>query len=154
LLITRSTKEQDMGEQIVSQLLSKPKSLAITSAILGGMGLIPGMPNLPFLLPAVAGGTSACYIAQRQKASATAEVTAQPARAETPRERREWPWDDLSPVDPIGREVGYRLIALVDKTQGGQLMGRIKGIRKKISQALGFLLPPVHIRDNLDLAPT
>lgn len=154
LLITRSTKEQDMGEQIVSQLLSKPKSLAITSAILGGMGLIPGMPNLPFLLLAGAGGSSAWYIAQRQKAAATAEVTAQQAQAETPREQRELTWDDLSPVDPIGLEVGYRLIPLVDKNQGGQLMGRIKGIRKKISQELGFLIPPVHIRDNLDLAPT
>lgn len=154
LLVTRSTKEQDMGEQIIGQLLKDPKTLAITSSILGGMGLIPGMPNLPFLLLAGAGGSSAWFIAQRQKAAALADIAAQQPQTETPREQRELSWDDLSPVDPIGLEVGYRLIPLVDKNQGGQLMNRIKGIRKKISQEMGFLIPAVHIRDNLDLAPT
>ncbi|WP_438969994.1 flagellar biosynthesis protein FlhA [Methylophaga sp.] len=154
LLVTRSTKEQDMGEQIIGQLLSNPKTLAITSGILGGMGLIPGMPNIPFLILAAVGGASAYFIHQRQKAATEAEVVAQAPQAETPREQKELSWDDLSPVDPIGLEVGYRLIPLVDANQGGQLMNRIKGIRKKISQEMGFLIPPVHIRDNLDLAPT
>lgn len=154
LLITRSTKEQDMGEQIVGQLLSNPKTLAVTSAILAGLGLIPGMPNVPFLTLAALGGGSAFLIHQRQKAAAVAEVAAQAPQAEAPREQKELSWDDLSPVDPIGLEVGYRLIPLVDTNQGGQLMNRIKGIRKKISQEMGFLIPPVHIRDNLDLAPT
>jgi flagellar biosynthesis protein FlhA len=154
LLITRSTKEQDMGEQIIGQLTSNPKTLAITSAIIGGMGLIPGMPNIPFLILAAIGGTTAWYIHQRQKAAVAAELVAQQPQQDTPREQRELSWDDLSPVDPIGLEVGYRLIPLVDKNQGGQLMNRIKGIRKKISQEMGFLIPPVHIRDNLDLAPT
>jgi len=153
LLVTRSTKEQDMGDQIAGQLLSEPKTLVVTSAILGGMGLIPGMPHLPFLLLAGAGGTGAWYISQRQKAANVAAVIPE-AEAESPKEQRELGWEDLSPVDPIGLEVGYRLIPLVDKNQGGQLMNRIKGIRKKISQELGFLIPPVHIRDNLDLAPT
>ncbi len=153
LLVTRSTKEQDMGDQIVAQLFKEPKTLAITSAILGGMGLIPGMPNLPFLILAIAGGTAAWMIAERQKlANTVAEVT--PEQTEAPKEQRDLGWEDLSPVDPIGLEVGYRLIPLVDKNQGGQLMNRIKGIRKKISQELGFLIPPVHIRDNLDLSPT
>ncbi|MTI63154.1 flagellar biosynthesis protein FlhA [Methylophaga sp.] len=154
LLITRSTKEQDMGEQIIGQLTSNPKTLAITSAIIGGMGLIPGMPNIPFLILAAIGGATAWYIHQRQKAATAAELVAQQPQQDTPREQRELSWDDLSPVDPIGLEVGYRLIPLVDKNQGGQLMNRIKGIRKKISQEMGFLIPPVHIRDNLDLAPT
>jgi flagellar biosynthesis protein FlhA len=154
LLITRSTKEQDMGEQIVGQLMSNPKTLAITSAILAGLGLIPGMPNVPFLILALIGGSIAWYTHQRQKAATAAELAAQQPKADTPREQRELSWDDLSPVDPIGLEVGYRLIPLVDKNQGGQLMNRIKGIRKKISQEMGFLIPPVHIRDNLDLAPT
>lgn len=153
LLVTRSTKEQDMGEQIVSQLFQDPKTLAVTSGIIGGMGLIPGMPNVPFLILAVAGGSGAWSMMQRQKAAAAAIATPKPD-AETPREQRELSWDDLSPVDPIGLEIGYRLIPLVDKNQGGQLMNRIKGIRKKISQELGFLIPPVHIRDNLDLPPT
>lgn len=153
LLVTRSTKEQDMGDQIVTQLFKEPKTLALTSAILGGMGLIPGMPNLPFLLLAISGATAAWMISERQKV-AEAAIAQAPVETETPREQRELGWDDLSPVDPIGLEVGYRLIPLVDKNQGGQLMNRIKGIRKKISQELGFLIPPVHIRDNLDLSPT
>jgi flagellar biosynthesis protein FlhA len=154
LLITRSTKEQDMGEQIIGQLTSNPKTLAITSAILAGLGLIPGMPNLPFLILAAIGGSVAWYLHQRQKAATVAEQAAMQPQQDSPREQRELSWDDLSPVDPIGLEVGYRLIPLVDKNQGGQLMNRIKGIRKKISQEMGFLIPPVHIRDNLDLAPT
>lgn len=153
LLVTRSTKEQDMGEQIVSQLLKDPKTLAVTSIIIGSMGLIPGMPNVPFLMLAFMGGGGAWMIAQRQK-TATEIALQPPKETEMPREQRELDWDDLNAVDPVGLEIGYRLIPLVDKNQGGQLMGRIKGIRKKISQELGFLIPPVHIRDNLDLAPT
>jgi flagellar biosynthesis protein FlhA len=152
LLVTRSTADQDIGEQIFSQLLKEPKTLAITSGIIGGMGLIPGMPNVPFLLLAGTGAGSAWLIAQRQKAATLA--AAPPPQQEANRDQRELSWDDLSPVDPIGLEVGYRLIPLVDKNQGGQLMNRIKGIRKKISQEMGFLIPPVHIRDNLDLSPT
>lgn len=154
LLVTRSTKEEDMGEQIVGQLLNDPKTLGVTAGIIGGMGLIPGMPNIPFLILAGLGGGGAWMIAQRQKAAEVAEVAKPAQKAEEPREQRELSWDDLSPVDPIGLEIGYRLIPLVDKNQGGQLMNRIKGIRKKISQELGFLIPPVHIRDNLDLSPT
>mgnify|MGYP000512292517 CR=1 FL=1 len=153
LLVTRSTKEQDMGDQIVSQLFKNPKTLAISSGIIGAMGVIPGMPNLPFLLLASAGGYGAWMINERQKV-AEAAVPVASAETEQPKEQRELGWEDLTPVDPIGLEVGYRLIPLVDKNQGGQLMNRIKGIRKKISQELGFLIPPVHIRDNLDLAPT
>ncbi|NOQ93336.1 MAG: flagellar biosynthesis protein FlhA [Methylophaga sp.] len=153
LLVTRSTKEQDMGEQIIGQLFSEPKTLAVTSGIVAAMGVIPGMPNLPFLLLASAGAYGSWTMRQRQKVVDTA-IAAPSTETETPKEQRELGWDDLSPIDPIGLEVGYRLIPLVDKNQGGQLMNRIKGIRKKISQELGFLIPPVHIRDNLDLAPT
>mgnify|MGYP003624225507 CR=1 FL=1 len=152
LLVTRTTKEEDMGAEVVKQLFKDPKTLIVTSAIIGAMGLIPGMPNLPFLILAVSGGLGAWLLIERQKA-ATA-LPAVNAPVETPKEQRDLSWDDLNPIDPIGLEVGYRLIPLVDKNQGGQLMNRIKGIRKKISQELGFLIPPVHIRDNLDLAPT
>ncbi|MFW5426493.1 MAG: flagellar biosynthesis protein FlhA [Methylophagaceae bacterium] len=154
LLVTRSTKEQDMGDQIVGQLFKNPKTLYITSGIIGGMGLIPGMPNVPFLLFGALGGYASWTMMQRQKVAETEAAIPIATEAETPQEQRDLSWDDLSPVDPIGLEIGYRLIPLVDKNQGGQLMTRIKGIRKKISQDLGFLIPPVHIRDNLDLAPT
>ena len=126
LLVTRSTADQDIGEQIFSQLLKEPKTLAITSGIIGGMGLIPGMPNVPFLLLAGAGAGSAWLIAQRRKAATLA--AAPPPQQEANRDQRELSWDDLSPVDPIGLEVGYRLIPLVDKNQGGQLMNRINGL--------------------------
>jgi flagellar biosynthesis protein FlhA len=113
------------------------------------------MPNIPFLFLGAVGGGSAWLLMKKQQEQALARVAdAVAAQAETPKDQRELGWDDLSPVDPVGLEIGYRLIPLVDKNQGGQLMNRIKGIRKKISQELGFLLPPVHIRDNLDLAPT
>ncbi len=154
LLVTRSTKEQDMGDQILGQLFKNPKTLYITSGIIGGMGLIPGMPNVPFLLFGALGGYASWTMMQRQKVAETEAVVPSATEAEAPQEQRDLSWDDLSPVDPIGLEIGYRLIPLVDKNQGGQLMTRIKGIRKKISQDLGFLIPPVHIRDNLDLAPT
>ena len=154
LLVTRSTKEQDMGEQIVQQLLKNPKTLAVTSAIIGIIGLIPGMPNIPFLFLASMGAGSAWLIQQRQKAADIAAANSQQPPSQLTTEQRELSWDDLSPIDPVGLEIGYRLIPLADKNQGGQLMDRIKGIRKKISQELGFLIPPVHIRDNLDLTPT
>ncbi|MDO7596556.1 MAG: flagellar biosynthesis protein FlhA [Pseudomonadota bacterium] len=152
LLVTRTTKEEDMGAEVVKQLFKDPKTLIVTSAIIGAMGLIPGMPNLPFLILACSGGLGAWLLLERQKAATALPVVNAPV--ETPKEQRDLSWDDLNPIDPIGLEVGYRLIPLVDKNQGGQLMNRIKGIRKKISQELGFLIPPVHIRDNLDLAPT
>jgi len=152
LLVTRTTKEEDMGAEVVKQLFKDPKTLIVTSAIIGAMGLIPGMPNMPFLILAVSGGLGAWLLVERQKAATALPVVNAPV--ETSKEQRDLSWDDLNPIDPIGLEVGYRLIPLVDKNQGGQLMNRIKGIRKKISQELGFLIPPVHIRDNLDLAPT
>ncbi len=152
LLVTRTTKEEDMGAEVLKQLFKDPKTLIVTSAIIGAMGLIPGMPNVPFLILAISGGLGAWLIIERQKVATALPVVNAPV--ETPKEQRDLSWDDLNPIDPIGLEVGYRLIPLVDKNQGGQLMNRIKGIRKKISQELGFLIPPVHIRDNLDLAPT
>ena len=117
------------------------------------MGLIPGMPNLPFLLMAGVCGSIAYAVAKR-RAQPAPEVL--PAAAKTPppnAEQRELSWDDVKPVDLIGLEVGYRLVPLVDKRQSGDLLARVRGVRRKLSQDLGFLVPAVHIRDNLDLAP-
>jgi flagellar biosynthesis protein FlhA len=121
--------------------------------------MIPGMPNFPFLLLAAATGGGAYWRMRQLKDAAveveTAQQQQQQQKSEQPsQELKELSWDDVPMVDPIGLEVGYRLIPLVDKTQGGELMGRIKGVRRKLSQELGFLIPPVHIRDNLDLTPS
>jgi flagellar biosynthesis protein FlhA len=152
ILVTRVSRSQDMSQQVAAQVLGQPQALGVAAGILAIMGLIPGMPNLAFLLMAAACGTGAYVTATRkaaarqQPAAAPLEVAAVPAN-----ENGDLSWDDVEQVDLIGLEVGYRLIPLVDKNQGGELMGRIKGVRKKLSEDLGFLVQPVHIRDNLDL---
>jgi flagellar biosynthesis protein FlhA len=152
ITVTRVSDEQDMGGQILAQLFNNPRTLAITALVMGIMGLVPGMPNLVFLALAASCGAAAYFVDQRKKAKASAPV---PVPVPEPvSEPRELSWEDVVPVDPIGLEVGYRLIPLVDKNQGGQLMTRIKGVRKKLTSELGFLIPPVHIRDNLELSPT
>lgn len=153
IIITRASSSQNMGDEVLKQLFSNPRSLAIASGILVTMGLIPGMPNLAFLTIGALMGTAAYFIHKRQAQPVVEEQTEAEARPVEP-EQRDLSWDDVTPVDAIGLEVGYRLIPMVDKEQGGQLMGRIKGVRKKLSQELGFLVPPVHIRDNLELSPT
>ncbi|MEI6744401.1 MAG: flagellar biosynthesis protein FlhA [Methylococcaceae bacterium] len=146
---------QNIGQQVSAQLFENPKALMITGGVIGALGLIPGMPNLVFLLLSSALGGSAYFIDKRRKQVALdALTTKKPETNHAPTENRDLSWEDVMPVDIIGLEVGYRLIPLVDKNQGGQLMVRIKGVRKKLSQELGFLIPSVHIRDNLDLSPT
>jgi len=156
ILVTRVSRPHDMGQQIFSQVLSEPKALGVTAGILGLMGVIPGMPNLVFLSMASACGFGAYTLGRRRAAGksvaalAAANLTAAPA---VPAEHKELSWDDVEQVDLIGLEVGYRLIPLVDRNAGGELMGRIKGVRKKLSEELGFLVQAVHIRDNLELGP-
>lgn len=156
IIVTRVSAEGDMGQQIFGQVFNSPQVLAIAAGAMGVMGLIPGMPNFPFLLFGSLAGVTAWFLHRQQQRSA-AEAEAAEQQAQSPQqgssELKELTWDDVPLVDPIGLEVGYRLIPLVDRAQGGELMARIKGVRKKLSQELGFLVPPVHIRDNLDLAP-
>lgn len=151
IIVTRASSEQNMGDQIVQQLFGSPRALFITGSVLALLGLVPGMPNLPFLTLAVILFTAGFMIRQKRL-----KVAMQPPEAEdeaVTQEPRELSWEDVPPVDIIGLEVGYRLIPLVDKNQGGVLLSRIKGVRKKLSQELGFLVQPVHIRDNLELSP-
>ncbi|WP_077001330.1 flagellar biosynthesis protein FlhA [Variovorax sp. KK3] len=156
VIVSRVTTEEDVGSQLTGQLFSNPQVLFLTAAIIGLMGMIPGMPNIAFLL--IAGGLvwfgrrlllQAPQKAAEQAAAAKAAAIAAPAAAEA----AEASWDDVALVDPLGMEVGYRLIPLVDQSQQGELLGRIKSIRKKIAQDLGFLVPVVHIRDNLEISP-
>lgn len=158
IMVTRVTSSEDMGQQVNRQMFASPKALAVSAAIMIAMGLVPGMPHLSFLgLGALAAG-GAYWIWHRQKqVKVQAEQEVQKQQELLPAQRsaetKELGWDDVTPVDMVGLEVGYRLIPLVDRNQGGQLLARIKGVRKKLSQDLGFLMPSVHIRDNLDLLP-
>lgn len=155
VIVTRDTSgKKDIGGQILSQMFTDHRALAVSSGILGFMGVVPGMPHLAFLLLAGASGGGAWLIRKKAKADALRQaVLPDMGELAASSEPKELSWDDVQPVDIIGLEVGYRLIPLVDKSQGGQLMNRIKGVRKKLSQELGFLIQPVHIRDNLDLTP-
>ena len=151
MVVSRVGKEADVGSQIRAQLFNSPRSLAMTAAIIGALGLIPGMPNIVFLLIAGGIGWGAWAMHKRDRKAADAKpLTREEQREANP----EASWDDLTPVDTLGLEVGYRLITLVDAQRGGDLLGRIKGVRKKFAQDVGFLPPPVHIRDNLDLKPS
>ncbi|WP_426104708.1 flagellar biosynthesis protein FlhA [Massilia sp. TSP1-1-2] len=152
IVVSRVASDQDIGTQLVGQLFAKPDVLYITGAIIGGMGLIPGMPNFVFILLASSLIGAGYLVSKKRKVPKEIEEAA-PTPTATP-ESEEASWQDIMPVDTLGLEVGYRLIPLVDKSQGGELLKRIKGIRKKFAQEVGFLAPPVHIRDNLELKPS
>lgn len=152
IIVTRMSGSQDMSGELKRQLFAQPKALAVAAGLLAVMGLIPGMPNLVFLTMAGLAGFAAYTVRARQAAAKAKPAT--PAAAPAPSaETRELSWEDVQPVDPVSLEVGYRLVPLVNKSQNGDLLARIRGVRRKLSQDLGFLVPSVHIRDNLDLAP-
>ena len=153
IIVTRVSSSQDMGQQMMSQLFGNPRALAVSAGVVLILGLVPGMPNLVFLTIGAGLAGLAYWLSKRKKVELV-DDSQQPQPEEPAPEMRELSWDDVQPVDMIGLEVGYRLISLVDKTQGGELLSRIKGVRKKLSQELGFLVQPVHIRDNLDLSPS
>jgi len=156
ITVTRENTEADMGNRMLGQMFEDPKALTITAGILLVMGIVPGMPHLAFLtLGGIAAGGAYWQLKRLKVKQETALAIQQNGGpiSDSPAEVKELGWDDVRSVDTIGLEVGYRLIPLVDKSQGGQLLDRIKGVRKKLSQQMGFLIPPVHIRDNLDLSP-
>ncbi len=148
MVVSRVGKDQDLGKQIATQMFVSPRALAITAGVLGVLGLIPGMPNLVFLSVAGLLGYIAWVLAHKPE---PAEESAAPPVAQGDGEAS---WDDLQPVDQLGLELGYRLISLVDKNRQGDLLTRIKGVRRKFAQEVGFLPPPVHVRDNLELRPS
>jgi len=150
VIVTRMSGAQDMGGELGRQLFRQPKALGVAAGLLATMGLVPGMPNLAFLTMATLCGFGAYLMHKRQ----TAPKPAPKAAAANPSpEARELSWEDVQPVDVLGLEVGYRLVPLVNRAQNGDLLARVRGVRRKLSQDLGFLVPAVHIRDNLDLAP-
>ena len=160
MVISRVGKDNDTGKQIANQMLSSPRALAITSAILIMLGLIPNMPHTVFLTMGSLFGYGAWMIYRKgQKKEMAAKAgneapAANPGALPAPQQDSEATWDDLQPVDLLGLELGYRLIALVDKKRQGDLLTRIKGVRRKFAQEVGFLPPAVHVRDNLELKPS
>ncbi len=181
IMVTRNSSDEDMGQQVFGQMFSSSRSLAVAAGLMFLMGIVPGMPHGVFIGSAIIAALVAYIIHWRKSGGALGdavvrrltgqanEAAALPGAAgsdkalSAPKEKaeatmkqmevKELGWDDVEPVDRVGLEVGYRLIPLVDKAQGGQLLNRIKGVRRKLSQELGFLMPSVHIRDNLDLLP-
>jgi flagellar biosynthesis protein FlhA len=151
VIVSRVTTDEDVGQQLMGQLFSNPQVLFLTAGIIGLMGLVPGMPHVAFLI--IAGGL--VYLGRRllQKNAAAEYAAKAPPPSAAAAEPADASWDDVALVDPLGLEVGYRLISLVDRSQNGELLGRIKSIRKKFAQDIGFLVPVVHIRDNLELKP-
>jgi len=152
VIVSRVTTNEDVGQQLMGQLFANPKVMFLTAGIIGLMGLVPGMPHVAFLI--IAGGLS--WIGRRQLQSNARGAVAEkapPVAFTGSEEPAEATWDDVALVDTLGLEVGYRLISMVDRTQNGELLGRIKSIRKKFAQDIGFLVPVVHIRDNLELKP-
>ncbi|KAF1070487.1 MAG: Flagellar biosynthesis protein FlhA [Variovorax sp.] len=147
MVISRVGREDDVGRQIVDQLLTSPRVLGLTAGILGLLGVIPGMPHVVFLSIASLLAWGAWRLSRRPPPAA-------PAPPAPPAPDAEASWDDLQPVDLLGLELGYRLIALVDKSRQGDLLTRIKGVRRKFAQEVGFLPPAVHVRDNLELKPS
>ncbi len=153
LLITRASHAQDMGKAVAGQVFGHHRALTIAATILIMVGLVPGMPNLAFLSLGAILGYGAWALRKREREAEAASSAPAQAAAPDKSPTAELGWDALDPVDPLGLEVGYRLIPLVDKAQGGELMARIKAVRRKLTQGIGFLIPPVHIRDNLELPP-
>lgn len=158
IMVTRVNESGDMGKQVFGQMFASSKALYVAAGVMVIMGLVPGMPHFSFLSLAALIGGLAYFIDYRKKLvsqskKGLAPSSAKPGDKQASQEVKDLSWEDVAPVDMLGLEVGYRLIPLVDKSQGGELLARIKGVRRKLSQDLGFLVPSVHIRDNLDLMP-
>ena len=149
IMVTRVSESADMGNQVTEQMLSSPKALILTGGIVAVMGIVPGMPHVPFLSLSALIFLMAWWVNKRQQDTPN---DPQSPQQDDPGETS-WSWGDVPPIDTLGLELGYRLISLADEKQGGQLLGQIKGVRKTQSRELGFLIPSVHVKDNLSLKP-
>ncbi|MCC8376511.1 MULTISPECIES: flagellar biosynthesis protein FlhA [Photorhabdus] len=150
VIVTRVATDQDVGQQMVTQLFNNPRVMMLSAGVLGLLGMVPGMPNFVFLLFTAALAGLGWYLYCRTDAPA---INTEKPKIEEQQQTSEASWSDVQLEDPLGMEVGYRLIPMVDFRQNGELLGRISGIRKKFAQEMGYLPPVVHIRDNLELAP-
>ncbi|MFK7962762.1 MAG: flagellar biosynthesis protein FlhA [Burkholderiaceae bacterium] len=149
LVVSRVGSDDDVGGQMFKQLFNVPRAMGLTAVVIAILGSVPGMPHLAFLSLAAVCGYFAWWLSNRP------EPVAQEPEAPTESSAdKDASWDDVTPVDMLGMELGYKLISLVDKDNGAELLSRVKGVRKKFAQEVGFLPPSVHIRDNLELRPS
>jgi flagellar biosynthesis protein FlhA len=151
IIVTRMSREQDIGREVARQLFGQSRAMGVASGLLLALGLIPGMPNLVFLGMGAACGLTARWLRERDRQKARMPIVEE--APPPPVDVKDIGWEDVATVDLISLEVGYRLVPLVDKNQSGDLLARIRGVRRKLTQDLGFLIQAVHIRDNLDLSP-
>lgn len=152
LIVSRVGDEDDIGGQVGKQLFSMPNALGLSGGVMALLGVIPGMPHVAFLTLSAACGWAAWALAKRQQLEAV-QASAQPEVITGPVQNNEASWEDVVPVDILGLEVGYRLITLIERNEASDLLTRIKGVRKKFANEVGFLPPAVHIKDNLELRP-
>jgi flagellar biosynthesis protein FlhA len=150
IIVSRAGSESNLGRDITSQLFLKPRAIGIAAVVLLGFALVPGMPTLPFLFLAVLAGSGAYFVHQAQKANRQQE---EEVSETADSERTEEALHALPTVDMIALEVGYGLIPLVDRDQNGELLERIKSIRRQIAQDIGLVVAPIHIQDNMQLKP-
>ncbi|MCA1772840.1 MAG: flagellar biosynthesis protein FlhA [Halomonas sp.] len=149
--VSRVNTDQDVGQQMISQLFVNPQVMILAAMVMGLLGIVPGMPNMVFLLfTALLAGLAWFIMRRQEQALVKGEISAAPPPTQ---EAPEASWEDVQLVDTLGLEVGHRLIPLVDSRQKGELLARVKSVRKKFAQEVGFLPPVVHIRDNLELSP-
>ncbi|AZP41899.1 MULTISPECIES: flagellar biosynthesis protein FlhA [Rahnella] len=152
VIVTRVGTNEDVGEQMVTQLFRNPRVMMLSAGVLGLLGMVPGMPNFVFLM-FTAGLLALAWWTRGQELKKPTTAAAAPAVADNGKQMVEASWQDVQLEDPLGMEVGYRLIPMVDFAQNGELLGRIRSIRKKFAQEMGYLPPVIHIRDNLELPP-
>lgn len=152
ILVTRLSRSQAMGASVRGQLFGDPRALLVTGGLLTALGFVPGMPNVVFLLLGSVALGAAWLIQSRRAAEASGKKAAEAAEPEA-EAKRDLSWEDMAPADALALEIGYRLVPLADDKAGGELMGRIRGVRRRLSDELGFLVPQVHVRDNLSMEP-
>ena len=152
VIVTRVTSQENISDQMLKQLFNNPQVLILTAVVIGLLGLIPGMPNLVFLMFTAILSLISWWLSKQKKLEKSVSTPQQNVAATKP-SNVDASWSDVNIEDILAMEVGYGLIPMVDQNQNGELLGRIRSLRKKFAQTLGFLPPQVHIRDNLSLSP-
>jgi flagellar biosynthesis protein FlhA len=153
IIVSRAASNMSMGAELAKQFGMQPQALAVSAAIIGIMGLVPGLPHIPFLFLGALVGTMSYFIFQQKAITAAAEKIDREKKAEAPLAGAPETIDTLLPLDILELEVGYGLIPLVDESQQGDLLERIRGIRRQFALDMGLIIPPLHVRDNLQIKP-